>query len=297
MKYTIKILAFICFVLTLQSCYEDYKSDYTHTTAYFARQKPLRTLLDDGKDMSFTFGTCLAGVYKNEKVWNVYYEVQPDLLNDYPDKELLPEDYYTLSDNNHIVVPKGKILGEIKVNINKEKFMNDPKGLNGTYVLPVKITSSDMDEILENKEYSLIALKYYNKYHGTYFFKGVDTKYDAAGNEIDKVEYNSDDLVKNNRIHELVTMSANSVKVPCIGRFNAKDYFMELSVDKENKVSFGSLAGSKIVDITGNGNFSYDGKNHPHFMLNYNYIDEEGLKHSVSEELIFIKTVLKMELW
>ena len=109
-------------------------------------------------------------------------------------------------------MPEGNILGEIEVKIDKDKFMSDPKSLNGTYVLPVKITSCDMDSILENKDYSLIALKYFNKFHATYFLKGTDTKFNADGTEADKVEYNSDDLVQNNRIHELTTLSKKLIE-------------------------------------------------------------------------------------
>lgn len=298
MKISLKLFAVACMAMLFQSCYEDYKFDYDHTTAYFARQKPLRTLVDEeNKDMKFTFGTVLAGVYSNEKNWNVYYEVQPELLEEYPDKELLPEEYYTLSNSNHIVVPEGNILGEIEVKIDKDKFMSDPKSLNGTYVLPVKITSCDMDSILENKDYSLIALKYFNKFHATYFLKGTDTKFNVDGTEADKVEYNSDDLVQNNRIHELTTLSKNSLKVPFIGRFNVEKHFMKISVDEDNNVSVEGMDGSVISSVTGSGKSNYDENNHPHFNLEYEYTDEDGLKHKVQEELIYLKTVLKLEEW
>ena len=84
--------------------------------------------------MCFTFGVVLSGVYSNEKDWKVEFEIAPELLDDYSEMKLLPEDYYSLSDNRNIVIPAGKILGEIEVKMDKEKFMNDPLALTG-YVL------------------------------------------------------------------------------------------------------------------------------------------------------------------
>ena len=54
MKTSFKLLLAVCSFMWLQSCYEEYKFDYTHTTAYFARQKPLGTLVEEeGKEYVF----------------------------------------------------------------------------------------------------------------------------------------------------------------------------------------------------------------------------------------------------
>ena len=40
----INILYCVLCVLLISSCYEDYTKDYNYSTAYFASQKPLRTV-------------------------------------------------------------------------------------------------------------------------------------------------------------------------------------------------------------------------------------------------------------
>ena len=41
----INILYCVLCVILMSSCYEDYTKDYNYSTAYFASQKPLRTVI------------------------------------------------------------------------------------------------------------------------------------------------------------------------------------------------------------------------------------------------------------
>ena len=294
MKTSFKLLLAVCSFMWLQSCYEEYKFDYTHTTAYFARQKPLRTLVEEeGKNMCFTFGVVLSGVYSNEKDWKVEFEIAPELLDDYSEMKLLPEDYYSLSDNRNIVIPAGKILGEIEVKMDKEKFMNDPLALTGVYALPIRIVHSETDSILENADYTIIAVKYVNKYHGHYWVKGEDSKYDSSGTLIDTETYSSADLVTNRRA-TLVSKGRNTLSIPYIGRFNSDGYSMMLKVDNAGEVKLVGDIKSSIKEVAGAGTYD-EGKNI--FAVEYSYTDGDGYKDVVKDELIFSNLELKLEEW
>ena len=54
----INILYCVLCVLLISSCYEDYTKDYNYSTAYFASQKPLRTVIAD-RDMPIRVGVAI----------------------------------------------------------------------------------------------------------------------------------------------------------------------------------------------------------------------------------------------
>lgn len=297
MKTSIKLLSVACLAMAMQSCYEEYKFDYTHTTTYFANQKPLRTLVEDPSSdaLTFSFGAVLAGKYENDQDYKVSYEIDPSLLDSgfhtSENMELLPADYYTLSDPATILVPAGDIVGEVAVTIDKEKFMSDPKGVEGKYVLPLRMVATEADSINGEKYYTMIAVQYVSEHAGHYYVKGKDVR-NTDGNE---VEYNSDDLVSN-RLVELTNISKDQVNVPYVGRYNTADDFMTLNIDGTT-VTFPDNYSTTVTNVSGSGSYTYTDKNTKNMTLNYSYTDADGAAHTVTEELIFTKLVLTFEEW
>ena len=283
-------------LFALQGCYDDYKEDFGSTSTYFARQFPLRTLVEeDGKDFRFEVGVVLGGKYENTTDEKVGFIVQDTLLKHYPTLTKLPESYYSLQ-SNMITIPKGEFKGAVEVILNKEKFINDPLAIGKNYALPLQIVSTTANTVLKDKHYTIIVLKYYNKYHGWYYRKGRDTREDLADTVVNKhVVYSNKDMVLN-KAFLLESLSKNQISVPFIGSNfteNKSAYTMQMDI-ADNK---GTLAGKLITPLTNvSGTIDY----HPadkKYTMKYNYKDKDGKPHLVLDTLYFRNTELFLENW
>ena len=102
---------------------------------------------------------------------------------------MLPANYYELSDNHTFVIPSGEINGNVTVKLNRDLFLSDSIAATPSYALPLRIISSTTDSILTEKNYTVVVVRFYNKYHGSYWLKGVDYTLDVAGNHTDTIVY------------------------------------------------------------------------------------------------------------
>ena len=187
--------------------------DFEYTTVYFAYQTPVRTITfgEDVWDTSLdNQGQCqimatIGGVYSNDKDRTISFQVDNSIVDDITfadgsEIKAMPSNYYTLSDNNKIVIPKGKLLGGVTVQLT-DAFFADPEAASGKYVIPVRMTDvQGADSILagvplvENprlavagdwdvqpKNYILYAVKYISQYDSWYLRAGTDVYSDARG--------------------------------------------------------------------------------------------------------------------
>lgn len=291
----IGIFSLLLSMLGLTGCYEDYKNDFEYTTTYFARQFPLRSLVDEeGKEMSFELGAVLGGKYSNEANESVNFIIQDTLMNAYPDLIQLPEEYYSL-EKEVITIPSGKYKGHIKVTLDKEKFMNDEMAVEDKYVLPVQITSTSLDSILGEKHYSMIMLRYFNQYHGWYYLKGVDHTLDGSGNIASSFVYSESDLTENQDMM-FTTLAKDTVRVEYDWdeRVVKPKYNMVMAIDGETISIEQKDETSGITNNMGTG--SYD-KTTRKFILEYTYTDTDGANHSVNDTLYYRNTELRFEEW
>lgn len=290
MKNIIKKVSLFIFIGTLtlvQGCYDDFKEDFEYTATYFARQFPLRTLVEeDGKDMTFEIGAVLGGKYSNSTNEEVAFVLQDTFLNtdNYSEYTLLPSSYYTIS-SDKITIPSGKFQGAVNVTLNKEMFMEDNLAVGQNYALPVEMVSTTADSILTGKHYSIIVLRYYNKYHGWYYVKGTDTN--TLDNSV--VTYSEDDLVLNNDML-LETTSKNELAVPYVGNPDVSGRNMSFSITDGNVV----ILEGNVTGTSGTGTYDASTRN---FALEYNYTDGNGDVHNVKEALIYRNTELVLEDW
>ncbi len=280
------LITLIGTLVSLQGCYDDYKEDYTHTTTYFARQFPLRTLVDlNNQDMTFEIGAVLGGKYSNNSNEEVDFIIEDTLLNAYPNLTKLPDNYYNISSSS-ITIPSGEFLGRASVTLNKDLFMNDALAVGNNYALPLQIVNATTDFILEDKHYSIIVVRYYNQYHGWYYVKGVDTN--TTDNT--SVTYSEEDLVRNEDML-LETTSKNELSVPYVGNPDVSGRGMAFSINNETVSISG---GSGVTNVNGTGTYDPDTRN---FTIEYNYTDGDGDAHSVRETLIYRNTELILEEW
>ena len=198
--------------LTVASCYnadKDFPDYQGGTTAYFAYQFPVRTLVlgndiyDNTLDnehkcriwatMGGAYGgrnatadivvdpTLCDNLYFTDEGGNAAARVLP-----------MPTEYYTLASN---AIPyNGDQRGYVEVQFT-DAFFNDPKAIENTYVIPLLMTNvNGIDHILTGKpregltpsrtntedwevlamDYVLYCVKYINPWHAKYIRRGVD---------------------------------------------------------------------------------------------------------------------------
>ena len=198
--------------LAYTSCYNADKEfpDYEGgTTAYFAYQFPVRTLIlgndiyDNSLDNAHKcrIWATMGGAYGGRDAV-VDFKVDPSLCDNLwfvddggnPDHRVtpLPSEYYTLLSS---VIPyNGDQRGYVEVQFN-DAFFNDPKSIENTYVIPLRMTGvTGIDHILTGtpregltparqntedwdvlaKDYVLYCVKYMNPWQAKYIRRGVD---------------------------------------------------------------------------------------------------------------------------
>ena len=200
------------FSLTWTSCYNADKEfpDYENgTTAYFAYQYPVRTLVlgNDIYDNSLDnehkcrIWSTMGGAYGGRDAY-VTIEVDPKLCenlyfvdeggNPAEPVRALPSSYYTLASNK--IFYNGDVRGYVEVQFT-EDFFADPNSIDNYYVIPLKMTDvSGIDRILTGtpregldpsptntedwetlaKNYVLYCVKYMNPWQAKYIRRGVD---------------------------------------------------------------------------------------------------------------------------
>ena len=200
------------FSLTLVSCYnadKDFPDYEGGTTAYFAYQYPVRTLVlgNDIYDNTIDnehkcrIWSTMGGAYGGRDA-TVDITIDESLCNDlyFTDEggnaaapvTPMPRDYYQLLSNS--ILYKGEPRGYVEVQFT-DAFFNDPKSIENTYVIPLVMTkATGIDHILQGtpregltpsrvnaedweilpKDYVLYLVKYMNPWQGKYIRRGVD---------------------------------------------------------------------------------------------------------------------------
>lgn len=198
--------------LTYSSCYNDDHEfpDYEGgTTAYFAYQFPVRTLVlgndiyDNTLDNAHKcqIWSTMGGAYGGRDAY-VDIVVDESLCDDLyfvdeggnPADPVLPmpSSYYNLASNQ--IAYNGDSRGYVEVQFT-DAFFNDPKAIENTYVIPLLMTGvKGIDHILTGrpfdgqapsrtntdnwsvlaKDYVLYCVKYMNPWQGKYIRRGVD---------------------------------------------------------------------------------------------------------------------------
>jgi len=246
-----KFLLTISVIAIIPACsnFDIDHDDYIYTAGYFPYQYPVRTLVlgdyiyDNANDNAhkFVISVAMGGVYENKKNREFKVTVDESLCDNLvfstggaPVKPL-PKNYYTLSSPEKIVIPSGKVNGGIEVQLS-DAFFSDPLAIATTYVVPMRIiSSSDVDTILDSKDFTLFAVKYINEYHGTYYHYGTSSVKDPSGANVENTNYNTEKYVENNPTAKLVTTG---------------HYQVSISVNFESKIITGSL--SMLLNFSGN---------------------------------------------
>lgn len=182
--------------------------NYDYRTVSFAYQRYVRTLqmgddvypTDDDNQHKFYIKATLGGDRNLADEHKIQIAVDNSLCdgltfadNDGQPVLPMPTEYYTLG-SNVITIPAGQVSGGVEVKLT-DAFFADPKALDVTYVIPIRMVNAGNDSILSGtpkstvanpklqnasdwdvapKNYALCAVKYKNKYDGSWISYGTD---------------------------------------------------------------------------------------------------------------------------
>jgi hypothetical protein len=204
--------------------------DYDMQSVYFAYQTPIRTITlgEDIFDTSLDnqhklqIMATLGGVYENKKEVTIGITVDNSMtqgLSFGPPPlsgiiRAMPANYYTLAANK-IVIPKGKIIGGVEVQLT-DAFFADPLSVNTTYVIPLTMTNVvNADSILSNKKSIMYAVKYINPWTGNYLRRGKDTFVGKNGNtSLNSTVQRHMQYVEKDELNKLNTVALNKTAFP-----------------------------------------------------------------------------------
>lgn len=262
MNKLIKIITASIFVLFLglQGCYDDYVKDFDYSAVYFGAQRPLRTLVTriDENELLFKIGVGLGGVRENRKGYEVQYMLDPGLLTTIEGADkltLLPENVYTIENNNDFTfhIPAGEVIGDHQVKINKDAFIALQGSLDVTWALPFRLLSTTADSILENKDWTIIALKYIDEHSGNYYCRGWQARWDGTSIvEGTTIDYFQNDWSRNN-VRALKTLSPTEFDMAGMGNINdaitASDHLLIKLADGEVTLEQASGTANGIEDL------------------------------------------------
>ena len=283
----------------LASCHngEWHFDDYGTRSVYFAYQYPVRTItlgedpstdntLDNQHKCKIMATT--GGGYSNPGDISIGYEIDESLCDNVKfsgtedDIKPMPREYYTLSDEETLVIPAGELKGGVEVQL-ADAFFEDPEAIKNTYVIPIKMThiiagadtilqgkklvdnpnllvASDWD--IEPKNYMLYCVKYINPWHATYLRRGKDVITGADGHlsltaNVTRHEY----YVEDDEVMSMETVSMDKVSY----RLYLKDenqenhyYNVILTFDDENNCTVST--DTEGCSITGTGKFVSKGE-------------------------------------
>jgi len=286
----------VTLTLILTACNKDWSfPDYKFSSVYFAYQGPIRTIVL-GEDVfdntldnqrKFAIMATLGGVYENKKDVLLTYDVVPSLANKLKfgppaagldSVRLMPSNYYTLPGTKNIVIPKGKMMGGVEVQLT-DAFFQDPLSIRNTYVIPLKILSvQNADSILSGrsflaspdprrasdweaapKDYVLYAVKYINPYHGFYLRRGAEVVTGNGGNTaLDTSVIYRAQYVERDQVVKMVTTALDEVSLA----LNAKTkgnvnvpFTALLKFDNQGNVTVSNPT-SAAYTVTGTGKFA-----------------------------------------
>ena len=329
-----KQLLFIPFflLLTLVSCENqpiEY-DDFDYTSCYFPRQFPARTILQGNYDLGFNdndnnnrfeISVTMGGVYTNDQLRKVYFEVDPTLMDSATTVSALHDSLYEILTPSPVIIPIGSTKGRILVEL-KDAFFDDTLALapmkTTNYVIPVLISEvEELDSILRGKsadgvsnprrlipedwavipkDYVLFGIKYWNKYHANYLRRGIDelsvwdpssSSYEYQGSDF----YHNDYTVRDEDV-SLTTTGRRNVSLPAkIRRSGATGGTMTLNLEFDENDQCTIYRDSEKTSI-GTGEFVSDAEEwgtemHDAIYLNYSYVDDtHNEQHDVKDTLV-----------
>lgn len=281
-----KKLIYITLLLTaITSCtkYDDFILDYEHTAVYFPYQELTRSFVY-GEKHSIELAVSFGGRRANDANEWADYTIDDSIVDPL---NVIPSEYYSLSNSNRFDIHAGSFFGVVEMEVTDEFF---DAALNNDFMLPLRITSTSLDSILEGKDFMKLTLKVEAKQFGNYYHNGV-TIATNADTIAYIIRYHDEEPVTQDASNwELTTWTKNQLITNGISdRRGNRDKFF-ISVDEDNQVSISATPGASL-SVSQDGECTYDTESRM-FYLKYKYVDENGYNCSATDTLIFRNRIL-----
>jgi len=234
-----KIFAILIMAVVLTGCYEDFRTDYPYTTVAFSTATgglstagELGRTVVRGEGLKLDIGVYLAGVLENNKERIVRYTIDPSLLAG-TSYELMPTNYYTVSDINQMIIPAGEYIGRLTVTLDSVRFLNDPDAVNYHYAIPIRLTETTADSINADHDTKILVIKYITRVEGFYNHTGTYTTFDETGAQMSSGSMTS--------VISAQTISLDSVAANGILHLYGAGYTMNYRIHPDNTVTWRKL--------------------------------------------------------
>ncbi|MGN1211130.1 MAG: BT_3987 domain-containing protein [Candidatus Cryptobacteroides sp.] len=327
-----KMIALTVGAMCLAGCYNEPVTydDYPEKSIYFPYQYPVRTLslgndvVDNSLDRQhkFNIGVVVGGYYKtNKQNWKVGFAVDESIVGDnlYNANgdllKVLPREFYTLEPESSVTIPEGSFSGLIQVHLD-DAFFETPEAVKGNYVIPIVITSvQDPAELITGKakegvenpnihvatdwdvlpmHYTLFAVKYVNKFHGSWLRRGERIVRNEVGEIIATDTYHKE-YVEWDEVVSLKTSSMSSFTTTM--NISDEEWTLEVEADETDNLTVKSASGSATVISEGFGRFKEGGDSwggtpenptkRDAIYLDYFYERADGSRCEVLDTLVF----------
>jgi hypothetical protein len=327
----------IILIVALTACNKEWDfPDYKFSTVYFPYQAPVRTLVL-GEDLydntldnqhKFLIMATMGGVYENKKDITLTVALDNSLAqrlkfgsSNGDDVVAMPANYYILPQDMKIVIPSGKVMGGLEVQLT-DAFFADPRAIKNTFVIPLKITSvMNADSVLRGtstktspdprnagdwgvapKDFVLYAVKYVNPYHGAYLRRGVDEVKGNNGNTaLDTSVIYHNTFVEKDEVASLFTktLTQDTISLNAKTKGNTNVPFrLLLNFDNTGKCTVSAPA-TATYTVSGNGEFVKKGDmwgNEKRDVLHLKYMVTFGTTtHNLTDTLVMRDRAVKFE--
>ena len=342
MKKILILLIIVAGIMSCENKENEFP-DFDAQAVYFPYQYPVRTIIlgesrsDNSIDLdhAFSVGVAIGGMYKNTQDRIVDIALDTTLLDSvahgggFPADTnyitAMPDNYYTAT-FNQITIPSGSFSGKMRVDLT-DAFFEDTLSAENTYVFPLAILPTTEDSVLTGKAYeglpsinihnedhwetgkapkhfTLFMVKFINEFHGAYFNKGMDMRFDSVdaplvsvpvGDTAATTNYSTRFLVEN----RFVNLTTRSLTESYLTRFGEQDeggnYKMKLTFDPSSQdIVIDSVPG--FVGVFGTGSYldaddagalQWGGKPYRTLFLDYVYRDGNDRIHHVMDTLVY----------
>lgn len=321
-----RIIIALSALLALTSCYEDYVMDYDYTAAYVAYQYDLRTFVC-GEDVEVGFITALGGTIVNDKDRKVNVAIDNSILSSdlsvfdptgnvasftaldglkgtapmgllsqaYVSNEVnaagitalepLPENYYTTS--GAVTIKKGYHTGNLFLYPAEDMF-KDEKILKPYYALGFVVTSADVDSLIREKSYQIMAVKVENRFYGNWYHGGRRiVKKDSDASYLENDRYVLEIPQAESANYVLTTEGFNSVTTNKLANQAGS---LRLTFLDDNKIKVEDMSGEReIKEIIGQSSHHNGAKliQDREIYLNYMFSNGNGTTTVVTDTLKF----------
>jgi hypothetical protein len=267
-------------------------------------------------------------MYENKQDWTVDYVVdntltdkvfimgKPQLYTAAEKINALPSSYYSLAPTGTVAIPKGSMNGLIRVQLT-DAFFDDPQAITGHYVIPLRLTGTSADSILQGKasitgadprvssqwlpnmspkNWVMYGISYFNAYHGTYLHRGRDlTKSAKTGNDTTIIFRSR--YVEKDALRKLVTSGRKTAISDGLANQNGGKFSMLLTFTNDKGTPGNiiiSQAPASTIVVTGTGQYNdlatskeqWTGMTWQSMYLQYSYNDGT-YNHVVNDTLVF----------